>query len=136
MQIDPSILDMAAKLGPWGIILVISYLVFKNGFPSIPPSITPSPVLPTTPVSPAVSPTGQPTSIDATGRPLVDLLAAAIAAALDARGIPRLPFKLPFGDLPPGDAPAAPGARVEQLKAARDEYEAMRQHFAGGQAKT
>lgn len=126
MQIDPSILDMAAKLGPWGIILVIAYLVFKNGFPSIPPSITPSPVLPTTPVSPAVSPTGQPTSIDATGRPLVDLLAAAIAAALDARGIPRLPFKLPLGDLPPD---AAPAIKIEQLKSARDEYETMRQHF-------
>lgn len=122
MQIDPSILDVAAKLGPWGIILVIAYLVFKNGFPSI----TPSPVLPTTPVSPAVSPTGQPTSIDATGRPLVDLLAAAIAAALDARGIPRLPFKLPLGDLPPD---AAPAIKIEQLKSARDEYETVRQHF-------
>lgn len=129
MQIDPATLDILLKFGPWGAILYIAYILFKNGFPNTPP---PTPLIPTTPV---VSPTGQPVSIDATGRPLVDLLAAAIAAALDARGIPRLPFKLPFGDLPP-DAPAAPGARVEQLKAARDEYEAMRSHFLGGQAKT
>ncbi len=131
MQIDPQLLDLATKFGPWGIVLVIAYLFFKNGFPSLTPAITPSqPATPVIPTAPLVSPTGQPTSIDATGRPLVDLLAAAIAAALDARGIPRLPFKLPFGDLP-ADTPAAPGARVEQLKAARDEYEAMRQHFAG-----
>ena len=130
MQIDPATLDMLLKFGPWGAIIYIAYILFKNGFPTpnSPPAAPATPLIPTTPV---VSPTGQPTSIDATGRPLVDLLAAAIAAALDARGIPRLPFKLPFGDLPPGDTPAAPGARVEQLKAARDEYEAMRQHFAG-----
>lgn len=132
MQIDPATLDMLLKFGPWGAIIYIAYILFKNGFPTpnSPPAAPVTPLIPTTPV---VSPTGQPTSIDATGRPLVDLLAAAIAAALDARGIPRLPFKLPLGDLPPD---AAPAIKIEQLKSARDEYEAMRQHFAGGQAKT